>query len=66
MKMKIYRKGKINPLFTITIWLIPAITYGISKYLDYVPPFMDWFWSIAITFNFVFWVRANWGIKIKK
>jgi hypothetical protein len=66
MKMRIYRKDTINPLFTITIWLIPAITYGVMKYLDYVLPFMNWVWLIAITFNFGFWVKLNWGIKIKK
>jgi hypothetical protein len=66
MKIKINRKKRINPLVTITLWLIPTITYGIMKYLGHVLPKMDWVWFILITFNFILWFRFNWGIKIKK
>jgi hypothetical protein len=62
--MRLVKRGDyVNPLASITIWLIPTFFYTIQKMLRIIIPEREWMWWVMIPTTFIIWVLLNWKIK---
>jgi hypothetical protein len=60
--MRLVKRGLQPPVASITLWLIPTLTYTIGK-VGGVEYHREWIWWIAIPTMFLLWVLLNWKIK---
>ena len=48
---------------TVTLWLIPTLTYTFGKIVG-VEYHREWIWWMVIPIMFLIWVLINWKFKI--
>ena len=61
--MKIVKRSFASqPLGSITLWLIPTMSYLFMK-MNGVEFHREWIWWVGIPTMFLVWVLINWRIK---
>jgi hypothetical protein len=60
--MRLVKKEMYRPLSTITLWLIPTMTYLIGK-IGGLTYHREWIWWVMIPVMILIWVLLNWKIK---
>lgn len=61
--MKIIKRNNSKPIPTIQIWLIPMLTYGISKLIGMQFNNNEYIWWVLIPFMVFIWIIINWKYK---
>ena len=61
--MKLIKRGfDSQPLATITLWLIPTMTYIFQKFNGLIYH-REWVWWVGIPTMFLIWLLINWKIE---
>lgn len=61
--MQLVKRGfESQPLGSMTLWLIPTMTYIFGK-VGGITYHNEWIWWVAIPIMFLIWVLLNWKIK---
>jgi len=61
--MKIIKRKSASPIQTMSIFVIPAITYFIQDLMGIINPDKEWVWWVGITGMAVLWFVVNFKIK---
>ena len=59
------RNTFLNPVSTMSLWLIPVLTYTFGKVLGVKYNNHEWFWWIIIPSMLLIWFLINYKIVIK-
>jgi hypothetical protein len=60
--MKLVKKEMYRPLSTITLWLIPTMSYVVGKIIG-ITYHREWVWWVIIPVTVLIWGLLNWKIK---
>ncbi len=61
--MKLVKRGFASqPLGSMTLWLIPTMSYMFGKVVG-ITYHREWIWWVGIPTMFLVWVLLNWKIK---
>jgi hypothetical protein len=63
--MRIKRTNFASPVQTLTLPLIPAMTYILQKAIGITKPEKEWYWWVAIGIAFLIWFAVNFKITKK-
>jgi len=61
--MKIIKRKSASPIQTMSIFVIPAMTYFIQSSMGIVNPNREWIWWVAIPTMVALWFVVNFKIK---
>jgi hypothetical protein len=61
--MKIIKRKSASPIQTMSIFVIPAMTYFIQSSMGIVNPNREWIWWVAIPTMIALWFVVNFKIK---
>jgi hypothetical protein len=61
--MKIIKRKSASPIQTMSIFVIPAMTYFIQSLMGIVNPNREWIWWVAIPTMVALWFVVNFKIK---
>jgi hypothetical protein len=64
--MKIIKRKYANPLSTISIWLIPTLTYLVEKSAGIKMNKLEWLWWVTITLTTTAWLLVNFKLDKNK
>ena len=60
---KLSKRDFANPLGSITIWIIPTLTYIMLSMNGVIKEDREWIWLTMIPLLFVLWIVINFKIK---
>ena len=61
--MKIIKRKSASPIQTMSIFVIPAMTYFIQSLMGIVNPNREWIWWVGIPTMVALWFVVNFKIK---
>jgi hypothetical protein len=61
--MKIIKRKSASPIQTMSIFVIPTITYFIQSLMGIVNPNREWIWWVGIPTMAALWFVVNFKIK---
>jgi hypothetical protein len=61
--MKIIRRELARPSATVTLWLIPLMSYVLQKLGGMKMNHLEWIWWVGIPAMAILWFFVNWKIK---
>lgn len=61
--MKIEKRGFLNPVQTIQLWIIPTVFYSAQKIAGVKHNELEWLWWALIPAMLIVWFFINWKLK---
>jgi hypothetical protein len=61
--MKIIKRELARPSASLTLWIIPLMSYVIQKVGGVKMNDLEWIWWVGIPSMFTLWFFLNWKLK---